>query len=118
MEARKFKNIAAQGDFIIRRIKSLPDDLEKINPTDNKVVVAHSETGHDHVMEADHVVAYKPKGTKEVDLYSLFLLVEEPTEIKHLRSFDTHTPIVVDKGTYEIRRQRESMPEGFRKAQD
>lgn len=99
--------MAAQGDFIIFRRNSLPSDLERIEPKDGKIVIAHSEAGHDHVMEAEKVEAFKPAKTKEVDLYELFLLVKEPTEIRHLRSYDTHEPLLVSSGVYEVRRQRE-----------
>jgi hypothetical protein len=69
-------------------------------------------------MEMERVVAFKPAGVKEVDLYQLFLNVEAPTEITHLRSFDTHETLLVPPGKYEIRRQREYVAEGFRRAQD
>jgi hypothetical protein len=116
---RTFTKMAAQGDFIIRRISDI--DMASVEPVDavNGVhVVAHSETGHNHVMVADRVQAYKPAGVKEVDLYKLFLNVEAPTEINHLRSFDTHETLLVPPGKYEIRRQREYVAEGFRRAQD
>lgn len=116
--AKTFTRMAAQGDFIIRRIDSLPANVESVEPENGVFVVAHSETGHNHVMVADRVEAYKPAGVKEVDLYQMFLKVEEPTEINHLRSFNTHETLLVPTGTYEIRRQREYIAEGFRRAQD
>jgi hypothetical protein len=115
---KTFTKMAAQGDFIIRRIDTMPASVEAIVPVNGVHVVAHSETGHDHVIMADRVSAYKPEGVKEVDLYQMFLKVEAPTEIRHLRSFDTHETLLVPTGTYEIRRQREYVAEGFRRAQD
>jgi hypothetical protein len=115
---KTFTKMAAQGDFIIRRIDNIPDNTEVMQPTNNMHVVAHSETGHNHVMEAERVTAYKPKNVKEIDLYQMFLNVEAPTEINHLRSFDTHETLLVPPGKYEIRRQREYVPEGFRRAAD
>ena len=115
---RTFTKMAAQGDFIIRRISDLPTNVEPVSAENGKIVVAHSETGHNHVMEADRVEAYKPTGVKDVDLYEMFLLVKEPTEINHLRSYDTHETLLVPPGTYEVRRQREYVAEGFRRAQD
>ncbi len=115
---------AAQGDFVIFRINKIPDNLkvEKMQPRDGVYVVAHSETGHDHVMVAERditevVDAYQAyDGTKK--LYRMFFNVESPVEIKHLRSYDTHAPLVADKGLYEARSQREYTPQGLRKAQD
>jgi len=118
---KTFQKMAAQGDFIIRRIDSLPENLEVIPAKNGKIVVAHSETQHNHVAvleRPDSVQAFKETGTKDVDLYKMFLLVKDPTPIEHLRSFDTHETLLVPPGNYEIRRQREYTPEGFRRAQD
>jgi hypothetical protein len=113
--AKTFSKIAAQGDFIIIRIDALPDDIEPIDPEEGRYVIAHSETGHNHVMAAAGVKAF---ALKKPDIYSLFLQVDEPTDIVHLRGFDTHEPIRVSQGLYMVRRQREYTPEGFRRAQD
>jgi hypothetical protein len=116
---KTFTKMAAQGDFIIIRIDEFPaKKLEKISPVDGKIIVAHSETGHNHVMECEYVEAYKEADTSEVNFYEMFLNVKEPTEINHLRSFDTHETLQVPPGNYLIKRQREYTPEGFRKAQD
>jgi hypothetical protein len=127
---RTFKNMAAQGDFqIISRSlyekmtgKKFPSfsDLEKqkANHGDTKYTVAHSETGHDHVMELEHVEIYKDPKTSERDLYELFCLVKQDTPIEHLRSFDTHETLLVPPGEYIIKRQREYVAEGFRRAAD
>lgn len=39
-------------------------------------------------------------------------------EVKHLRGFDTHEPLFLPPGNYQIRRQREYIAEGFRHAAD
>jgi len=40
------------------------------------------------------------------------------TLLEHLRSFDTHETIKIPPGIFEIRRQREWVPEGWRRIQD
>ena len=115
---KTFTRIAAQGDFLIMRVNEIPANVEPMNPEGNVFIVAHSETGHNHVMERTHVDAYLPKNVKDVDLYELFLNVKEPTEINHLRSFDTHETLLVPPGNYVIKRQREYTLEGFRRAAD
>ena len=115
---KTFTRMAAQGDFLIMRVNDIPANVEPMKPEGNKFVVAHSETGHNHVMERTHVEAFVSKGVKENDLYELFLMVKEPTEINHLRSFDTHETLMVPPGNYVIKRQREYTPEGFRRAAD
>ena len=117
--ARTFTKMAAQGDFLIMRINDIPKNVEpmKLDNT-NHIVVAHSETGHNHVMDRANVDAFVKAGTKETDLFELFLSVKEDTPIEHLRSFDTHESIMVPPGNYIVKRQREYTPEGFRKAAD
>lgn len=115
---KTFTKMAAQGDFIIFRVKEIPTEVDAMQPEDGVFVIAHSETGHNHVMERTNVEAFVPKNTKSVDLYELFLNVKEPTEINHLRAFDTHETLLVPPGQYVVKRQREYTPEGFRKAAD
>jgi hypothetical protein len=110
--------MAAQGDFLIIRVDSIPEGMEPMQDENGVFVVAHSETGHNHVMERTNVDAFVPKGTKNADLYELFMNVKEPTEINHLRSFDTHESLLVPPGNYMIKRQREYTMESFRKAAD
>jgi hypothetical protein len=114
---KTFTKMAAQGDFIIIRIDALPheDALTAVPPEQGTHVIAHSETGHNHVMDARSTRAFTPK---KPDIYTLFLQVDEPTDIVHHRAWDTHDTLRVAPGSYMIKRQREYTPEGFRKAQD
>lgn len=110
-----FENQCAQGDILIRRISSIPTDAIKQQSRDNQYIVAHSETGHHHVVKADNTVLFAAANDPMV----MFLVVNnEPVLLTHLRSFDTHRPISIPGGTYEIRKQREWTPEGWRKAAD
>lgn len=127
---RTVNRMCAQGDFqlikrsLYERITGIkfPDfsTLEKqsANRKGNRYTIAHSETGHDHVIELDKAEVYKNKNTTERDLYELFVLVKEPATIEHLRSFDTHEAFIVPPGEYIVKRQREYTPEGFRRAAD
>lgn len=116
---RTFKNQAAQGDLLLRRIDSLPSGLTRVKSVDGGFVVAHSETGHNHVIaEHPNVALFMTD-----NLMVSYLQVIEATDatetiIKHLRNFDTHEPIRIDPGIYEIRRQREYTPEGWRQIED
>jgi hypothetical protein len=115
---KTFTKIAAQGDMMIMKIEELPAGLEAYEVEGAHYVIAHSETGHNHVMEKQGVKAFKRKNTSEANLFELFLTVDSDSEIKHLRSYDTHETIKVPKGNYIIKRQREYTPQGFRRAQD
>lgn len=113
---KTFKNIAAQGDMLLQRIEALPDDLFLQEAENGSHILAHSETGHHHVVaDSPNIEYYQPAN----DNFTAYLVVnKEPAVIRHLRSFDTHEAVEVQPGIYQIRRQREYTPEGFRRAID
>lgn len=116
---RKFDTVCAQGDVLIRRVENMPKERAEIPARDGRVVIAHSETGHDHVMFLD-----KTADTPSVRMYQgdnplvAWLEVNRPAALEHMRSHDTHEPIMFEPGIYEVRRQREHTPEGWRQVQD
>lgn len=111
---KSFKNICAQGDVLIRRIDKMPKGVVPMDPENGKVIVAHSETGHNHVMLAERTKAYKLPDS----IMDIFLQVEEGDTLEHLRPHDTHEAIAFTPGIYHVRRQREYVPEGFRRVED
>lgn len=116
---RTFQNQAAQGDLFIRRIEVLPAGLKPMAIENGAYIVAHSETGHHHVIEAR---PYVTVFATDDPLVSYLQVIEATdameTVIEHLRNFDTHESIKVGPGNYEIRRQREYSPEGWRRVAD
>lgn len=118
-----FKKTAAQGDIYICRIESLPEGVVRSASEDGVVVIAHSETGHHHVMDADKVEMYQfpsllddviastnatlNKSMPATSLVDRFIVVKEETSLRHLRDYDTHEDIYHAPGIYQIRRQRE-----------
>jgi hypothetical protein len=118
---KTFENACAQGDVMIIRRDALPHGLKPLAANGGRVVVTHSETGHDHVMVLD-----RPKSNAKpaVVMYATanplvaWLEVNRPTALTHLRPHDTHEPIMFGTGVYEVRRQREYTPDGFRQVQD
>lgn len=110
-----FINQARQGDVLLTRIDCLPEGLKLEQPVDGHFVVAHSESGHSHVVSADYVEMY----VDEVNPFIGYLTVEDATFIEHLKtSFDAHETIQLEPGIYRINRQREYTSEGFRRAMD
>lgn len=116
---KTFKNQAAQGDLLIRRIDNLPEGCKQITSEKGFFVVAHSESGHNHVIEHKPNVSLY---TTDDPMISYLQVIEanDATEaiIEHLRSFDTHESILINPGIYEIRRQREYTPKGWRRVED
>lgn len=115
---KTFIDYGAQGDCVFIRIDSLPEGLEKVEPEKGKNIVAHSETGHNHVMTAERTTLFKQSGRNERDLFKLFAIVDEPTELVHERSYHTHETLLVPKGIYSIHRQRQWDQGGYRKVVD
>jgi hypothetical protein len=101
----------AQGDLVCTKIGAIPEAALAV-PDAPRYTVQHSETGH------DHVVCSRPG--KRVQMFTsedpmvCYLRVEGEVELEHLRDYDTHESIGLSPGDYEIRRQREYTPEGFR----
>lgn len=116
---KTFVNCAAQGDLYIRRIDKLPSGVKIINAEKGQYVVAHSETGHNHVIAERPSVTLYSSGDPMIS-YLQVIEATDATEtlLEHLRSFDTHETIKLPVGTFEIRRQREYTPEGWRRVED
>lgn len=115
-----FKQRAAQGDLFLRRVDAIPATAKKTEPLNGVYVCAHSETGHNHVVAASPRVEMF---NTEDPLVSYLRVIEATEEaeavvLRHMRSFDTHAPISIPPGNYELRRQREYSPEGWRRAAD
>lgn len=115
---RTFKNTAAQGDVFFIRRDALPANAKPIKPTANRIVVTHSKTGHDHVMVLDRNPVPAVVMFEGDNPLIAWLQVNRPTAMEHLRPHDTHEPIMFDSGIYEVRRQREYVPDGFRRVED
>ena len=111
---KTFANTCAQGDIFIRKIDALPKGAIRVEPEKGQNVIAHSETGHDHLMDAATTTLYRLPDS----IMECLLVVDQPTPLRHLREFDTHQPIMFEPGTYHVRRQREYTPEGFRRVED
>lgn len=106
---------AAQGDVLVRRVDSIPVSATKQTTTKGRIVVTHSETGHYHAIEASPDVTMF---ATEDPLVSYLRIKAEHADIVHHRLFDTHETLRLLKGDWEIRRQREWTPEGYRQVVD
>jgi hypothetical protein len=105
----RVRNIAAQGDVLFRRVESLPDDVTQLETA----TVAHSETGHHHVAVGADLTVYSTP-----DPLVGFMVVEDECQVEHRRDFHTHETLSFERGVYEIRRQREYVPGGWRQVVD
>lgn len=108
----------AQGDLWMRYVEALPTGVTAAQPESGNLIVGHSETGHHHVIDADCAVMYEHAKPLPDEVLECFVVIGKETELRHLRSFDTHEPYALPPGILQVRRQREYVPEGFRRAQD
>lgn len=111
---KNFINQAAQGDVLFTRVDELPEGFKQEKAHNGQYVVAHSETGHNHIIKEDEAKLY----VNDNDPFVAYLVVDNTAKVEHMRSFHTHETIAFDKGIYRINRQREYTPEGYRRAQD
>jgi hypothetical protein len=113
--------MAAQGDVLFRRVKKLPKGLKEVDEKSTRKVVAHSETGHHHAIDAAGVRMFQPEG----DPLTCYLVLEsvEHADVVHYRPWDTHETLRLlgergGGGVFQVRRQREYTPEGWRRVED
>lgn len=109
-----------QGECLFIKVEQFNDndsDYEAVKPEGKQLIVAHSETGHHHVIDIAR--------SKQADLLinktnTLIgrLVLGEDAEVKHLRSFDTHETLKLSAGKYVLRYRREYTPEGLRRVAD
>lgn len=110
---------ARQGEVYFMRVDKLPDGLKPVQPENGRYILAHSETGHHHVMKARENIRFFESGDPLVSYLEVIEATDESEALlEHLRSFDTHETIRFSEGIYAAITARESTPEGWRKAQD
>jgi hypothetical protein len=95
MKIKIAKSFCQQGDVLLKRIQSLPWGEQK-EVTKQRLVVAHGESGHSHVIENDGATMLLIGET-------FYLQLEKDSIIKH----EEHKPIHLEKGIWEIGRVQE-----------
>ena len=114
------KNIAAQGDVLFRRIQQVPRAAaERPRDPSEPLVVAHSETGHHHVIEARDATWFATNDPR----IGFLRFVGPFVDVRHQRPFHTHETLRLlgeENGStvFEVRRQRDHIPEGWRDEED
>ena len=109
---KTFNFVAAQGEITIRRLGDVgccgvPAGCTRLTTSD-RLVIGHSETGHNHVLSSadDVMVLDRPLDGMRV----LYAILKEPASLDHCRDFDRHDPIALSPGEYEFRIAREYDP--------
>jgi hypothetical protein len=120
MQPIPIQTMGAQGDVLFRRVAKLPKGLTEVDPKSRRKVVAHSETGHHHAIDDAGVKMYQGE-----DPLTCFLVLEsvEHCDVVHYRPWDTHATLRLlgggtTGGVFQVRRQREYTPQGWRRVED
>ncbi len=88
-----------QGDVLVVRIESLPNQATPLAPEAGRVILAHGEaTGHCHSVDATVARLFAVSGVED-----RFLEVAAPVALLH----QEHDAITLEPGIYRIVRQRE-----------
>ena len=103
-----------QGDLLIMRIDAMPAGAKPVAAENGVHILAHSETGHHHVIESRSAQRF----IDETNTFISYLDVAEPEVLEHMRSFDTHDPWRLLPGVYMVKNQRQATPEGWERAAD
>ena len=118
---KEIKDMAAQGDCLFRRVSAIPAGAVEV-PRKGPIIVAHSETGHHHAIESVFVRQYDVPGNSLVSYLQMDVgLTDAGADVVHHRPWDTHETLrLLGKpgDVWEVRRQREWSPEGWRRVED
>lgn len=109
---KTFIRCAAQGEIMIRRIGGVPHKPRRVagKPLElerGKLIIGHSETQHDHVLERSTGVTVTVLDRAPDGMRILHAILTEPNTLIHERGYDTHESIALEPGEYEIRIARE-----------
>lgn len=108
----------AQGDamFIPVSKEDIPTRYKEVAADEQYKghVVAHSETGHQHVLEPTHSKHFR----EETNEFIGYLEITDDSSLTHLRDHHTHEEIIIPAGFYKIVNQREYSMGSYRRAAD
>jgi hypothetical protein len=88
------KNVYRHGEVSLIEVSQAPKGLFKRLKS---FILAHSETGHNHVLEATKAAdleIYERKG-------EVFVKVNSPVNLVHKKAFDSHRTLEVSPGLYK-----------------
>ncbi len=110
---------AFQGDILIRRVGEIPASYKR-QTREGRLIIGHSETGHHHAID-DTKVAHFADPKDPLVCYLQFENGCDGVDVTHHRAWDTHETIRLlgnPGDVWQVRRQREHTPEGWRRVAD
>lgn len=87
------------GEVLLLPVESVPDNAKRQQV--NECIIAHSETGHHHVLESDQMF------WEIVDGNDLYVDLDMPTPLRHRKDYEQHRELQVPAGKWKIVKKRE-----------
>lgn len=110
------KNTSTQpivhGENMLVPVAKLPKGATKVtldnsNTDGEAYIFGHSETGHNHLIEAEKMSDLAIFSTADGQIY---IKVNNEAKITHKKSFDIHQPVEVAPGIYKVNKKTEYSP--------
>jgi hypothetical protein len=90
------------GEALLKPVTQIPEGkLEKVS----SCIIAHSETGHHHVLEST-----RPYTVTKDKMNRLWLELTAEADLVHQKTFDAHSTLTVPPGLYEVVSKTEYNP--------
>lgn len=110
-EMKTFKIICAQGEITTDVIDRLPADavLRKVEPINGRLVISHSEQGHDHYIPVSDAELFERTDSVPAGMQIFYSIVKNPTALKQAAAVP-HDEILLEARIYRHRISREYDP--------
>lgn len=91
------------GEVLLLRVSKAPKEgkLSKVK----SFIVAHSESGHNHVLQSKETFT-----VREIAEAYDYLILNKPADLVHQKTHDTHDTITVEPGIYKVIKKTEYNP--------
>lgn len=108
---KNFKNICAQGEITTDVVDALPADavLVPVSAVNGRLVVSHSESGHDHFIPAEDADLLERTDNVPAGMQIFYSIVKNPTSLKQAAAAP-HDEIALEARIYRHRISREFDP--------
>ena len=107
------KNQSRQGELCFTKIAKLPEGLTEVQRVNGRFIVGHSETGHHHYIDSINAKFYESPNPN-----ICYLKIDGEAYLEHAREFETHETQAFLPGIYQVDKQVENTPDGWRQVQD
>lgn len=108
---KTFEKVSAQGEIVIDVVDRLPEGavFKRVEPVNGRLVVSHSESGHDHYIPAGDAELLERTDNVPSGMQIFYSIVKNPTSLKQSAAAP-HDEIALDAKIYRHRISREFNP--------